>query len=822
MKKIKWLILSLVLIVACSFCNATSLFDFSSVNADAVTVNEITSENDIYFIVDGTTMAYSTLKSGWDKYRSSTILISLSDQETLDFNNINLFPLGNEDEPFVGTFNGNGYSMANFTLNGSNLSHVGFFAYSSGATFENICVEGDVSFINVDDATDIGILTGYANNCTFSNIQISSNVSINTEITGTKNIGLLAGTITNASTVSDCVLTPITHSRADYSCEINLSLGSNLLSAMVGSIAGQLTSLSKVYRVISIVSFIIDCKNLTTGNFYQGGVVGAVIGEGCEVKNCLSEITTAFDSADENMNILSGGLFGLVQYANSNLSCDYTKSDLACGKVLNSSNYNEDGSDVYSVKSNAIFDLGNLNAEQEGINKDDLVLWFDFDTTFSNVTSGGVTLPVLQCTLYFEIGYDQALFNESGLIEENSIKVSATYRYEEVTTISFSISSENYKYYRPNILYYRLATLSESSQISISSDNWVSEGETTKVNKLSDYLNLKEERTEKTCKYTLSIENNALTANYKLDKSTTSDNYMIYYFGFENVTYNLAIVSRLQNSNDEDITDTTSEYFGSSKAMDSVGNSIRRMIYGSVITITAQPSTYYALSPNQFRLLNQDGSLTSFAQDTGSTYTFTFGKDELLNADNAITYDNVENYIVIYAYFMDAYKSFTFKFDESICQVRVGADTEDSNVTSMESFKLGESSYNVYIRVNKNFDFDVKGLLSTIRKAYELNDDENIEIFNYEAGDDMDVQVYNFVLDATALKNDSTTVELMFSDNRITSKWWFYLIIAVISLLVVGGIVWVSIYVYLNKGYGKNNAKVTRVKKEKIKIDKLF
>lgn len=76
-----------------------------------------------------------------------------------------LIPLGTKNIPFQGYYDGQNYSIKNFTIDASNLSNVGFFGYVKNATIKNINFVGGT----VSGFENVGAVVGYAENSQITN-----------------------------------------------------------------------------------------------------------------------------------------------------------------------------------------------------------------------------------------------------------------------------------------------------------------------------------------------------------------------------------------------------------------------------------------------------------------------------------------------------------------------------------------------------------------------------------------------------------------------------------------------------------------------------
>ena len=113
-------------------------------------------------------------------------------KQNINLNNYNFEPLGTKDNPFTGTFDGNGYSIARVKIN-SDMEYVGVFAYLDGATIKDLNLKETT--INGVAGSSIGTIAGVINNSTVNNIGIyDSIINVNDA-----NVGLITGTSSNSN-----------------------------------------------------------------------------------------------------------------------------------------------------------------------------------------------------------------------------------------------------------------------------------------------------------------------------------------------------------------------------------------------------------------------------------------------------------------------------------------------------------------------------------------------------------------------------------------------------------------------------------------------
>ena len=84
-------------------------------------------------------------------------------------------PIGNSDNKYQGTFDGNGKTIRNLYIN-STIRYKGFFGYAVDCRIKNITF--DNAKVKGNDNCSTGILAGYAGSCVIENIKTTGNCSV--------------------------------------------------------------------------------------------------------------------------------------------------------------------------------------------------------------------------------------------------------------------------------------------------------------------------------------------------------------------------------------------------------------------------------------------------------------------------------------------------------------------------------------------------------------------------------------------------------------------------------------------------------------------
>ncbi len=140
----------------------------------------------------------------WDKHLLQTTNIDAS--ETTEMNQQNGFsPIGNDDQPFTGSYDGQNYSISNLYISRPSTSYVALFGYTNSATISNLGIaDADIVGDNY-----VGLLTAYASSTTLSKSYSTGSV------TGNEKVGGLVGEANFSSIINSYAASLVTGS-GDY------------------------------------------------------------------------------------------------------------------------------------------------------------------------------------------------------------------------------------------------------------------------------------------------------------------------------------------------------------------------------------------------------------------------------------------------------------------------------------------------------------------------------------------------------------------------------------------------------------------------------
>ena len=210
-------------------------------------------------------------------------------------------PIGNFDNNYQGTFDGNGKTISNLYINATS-EFAGFFGYLAGGNIKNITF--DNAKVNSTGIYYTGILAGYAGSCIFENIKTLGNCSVEgKQITGGI-AGIAVGNISN--------------------CENHAEVkGMGSLGGILGMYYGSDNSITScanygavtgTYRQVGGMVGYFDSGTIQNsanyGDITGKDNVGNLIGEGviCNLNNVLGTGNVTATSDTERAGLLVGGI----------------------------------------------------------------------------------------------------------------------------------------------------------------------------------------------------------------------------------------------------------------------------------------------------------------------------------------------------------------------------------------------------------------------------------------------------------------------------------------------------------------------------------
>lgn len=254
--------------------------------------------------------------------------------------------IGVEASPFKGVFDGNGKTISGLSISRSNYDGVGLFAYTDGATIQNLTLKGTVT-----GGEKTGAFVGSATSTTCTNLRFEGSVTggnktggIVGSYSGSMSGCQVSGNVTGVESVGGIIgetfwPQPSTTSTSLSNCRSDATVSSS--SDCVGGIVGYAirTSFTQCYSYSTV-----------EGRNYVGGVIGENINAG-NISNCVF-----FGNVTGNDYV--AGLVGMAGY-NLHRYSYYFKS----GIYLQTNTYSdttEDTGDNYDATYNNCYAIGRI------------------------------------------------------------------------------------------------------------------------------------------------------------------------------------------------------------------------------------------------------------------------------------------------------------------------------------------------------------------------------------------------------------------------------------------------------------------------------
>ena len=203
----------------------------------------------------------------------------------------NWIPVGTEEAPFTGTFDGKGYTIKNLALVEQEAkegkAYIGFFGYAKDATIKNVTFENvyiNIPCLDIDHSQGhIGAVAGsLEGTSTIENVTVKGDVQIYTTQTanGASRVAVIAGGNSYGNVTMKNV-----HVEAN---EGSYLVANNNVGALAGQLQGKM--------VFENCSSNID---VTANKFFAGGLVGIAAGDSY-IKNCHTSGDIAVVAGREN------------------------------------------------------------------------------------------------------------------------------------------------------------------------------------------------------------------------------------------------------------------------------------------------------------------------------------------------------------------------------------------------------------------------------------------------------------------------------------------------------------------------------------------
>ena len=210
-------------------------------------------------------------------------------------------PIGNFDNNYQGTFDGNGKTISNLYINATS-EFAGFFGYLAGGNIKNITF--DNAKVNSTGIYYTGILAGYAGSCIFENIKTLGNCSVEgKQITGGI-AGIAVGNISNCENHAEV------KGMGSLGGILGMYYGSDNSITSCANYGAVTGTYSQVGGMVGYFDSGTIQNSANYGDITGKDNVGNLIGEGiiCNLNNVLGTGNVTATSDTERAGLLVGGI----------------------------------------------------------------------------------------------------------------------------------------------------------------------------------------------------------------------------------------------------------------------------------------------------------------------------------------------------------------------------------------------------------------------------------------------------------------------------------------------------------------------------------
>lgn len=748
-------------------------------------------DNVISVTQDGSTsnISLEDLSSNVKLYASA--YLELNEDITISSN---WTPIGSAENPFIGTFDGNGHTITFET--GSNVSGIyqGLFGYAGGATIEkgatikNLQVRGEYSnsFNGTQSEIFAGLLLGYGRNTTIENCEVVSDSAEQTvEQVVTKKItyGTLAGRLVGGAVKNVNVI-------AGQNFKANLS---NSYTIKFGGAIGS-TDNVKIEKTV-----VFGDVKLTTpkgkdvnSQFYVGGMIGeaengslsdCVVGVNLSVVKAemydykvgevIGNILSMNNSGSINSIAFSGaydafGYAGSYNYANLETK-DYVINVADSSILRTESFYSNDYSVVVSQGQSVTFGW-NQSAESWDFNS----LWLVINTE----SGQSVRLQSFQS---FDFSLERVI-DDNGMLKAYDSSEQKDVAYGDYAVFKLVFKDDVYASYYDiseilkNGVALGLESFEEKDGALISSN-----GQITLTDKVLDGQRI----------FELKI----------LSSSSTEGRYS---FRLSAVRFPIYLVAGSVSDGQINLGENGSIRYSNSSSLTT--NIEREVSNGTVLTVDAVANRLYSFDSWKLYYLEEDdlGELTYAGQKWAlaenvadltktSTITINFGVE-----DEDETIFN-QTFLLLATFVYDPY-TLNFNYDSNlISKVEINNQTLQTNSIQLDK----NENVNIKVYVSSKNTLNSEKITQSIKNLFASQTSR----FDYESYTDptnSEMTIYEFSFSTSALKendNKSYSISLVATegDGEPEKDNTMWIIIGVVGGVVVLGLIGLTIWLVLRK-----------------------
>ena len=730
--------------------------------------------------------------------------------------------IGTKENPFMGSFNGNGYIISNLKIyqaipegleqipENQTKRYVGLFGYVKGASnsesavIKNIGFDGNVQ-ITLDDydtTAYVGTLVGYAENTTIRYIQMTANVTFNTDFSKNIVFGGVAGMISNGCDIRGVIC------RSDSFGFWNITQKDSRIF-MFGGLFGYCEDSAITFSVVD-VKFDLQINAEFSGEISLGGVAGSL--NLMQMDNIAIDNDYAIENKSTNPIDLGEVVGKLIDSDDGSLCYIYYKQNSNVPIFGELGHYNFVQQNAHIEQS--LQDLNSLTPSGNGYSYFEANRWHPFRDKwdFQKEFYVGSSKIFLQ-SFYgdFRVGFQ----NQNPTILTCTSANDATYRYGQSATLTFSF---NINEDGTNMIdYYEIRALSLNGS-QIASINF----EIGEENSYSYSFSGLENR------FSIANEINGFSITILSINNSLSGNYSL---TIQPRDFVVSLSSRLfvtEDSDDIKYEDENADVKvpiipGNVFEYNPTGtkNPIQRLnglIYLKAYTLDTERKAGTLYTHFGWCILYEDGSLKNLDSNKSTgALDFVFGKGDFTK--QAFTGENGQKKIsAIVAKYVDDACELTFQLGNGIERVELysGRTVIDEAETEIYVSKTADLTMTIY--VDKKYDFNTEKLIEEL-SIYAGGSNESGFCVLEQSSETDNEKYYVFRLNMTKLISDfkdgftiNVKAEEFHTDN-LTWLWWTLGVLG--GLIVIGLVVFLIIFFVRRKGGGSGGYKAPTKKSYK-------
>ena len=302
-------------------------YTVSALQGNAEIVKEENADENTTFIYSETDFRLFAMSvNNGETYKGKTVKL----MSKIDLANKEWTPIGNANNTFQGTFNGQNFPISNLNVGESTLSNVGLFGFTTDGSIKNVHVHN----ADVDGRLNVGVIAGTPYTSTYENIKVTGDVTVD----GFAYVGGLFGKNVYAN-VNNLTVDVTEKSYVNANSVENGVAYRTYVGGVMGFVGEGSHVISNVRSNIDVLGSTIDV----------GGITG-IAHYGNTFENCVSSgdvtLYSYEDYEDEGTQYEIGGIAGVWHNGGSDVTinnCEFTgtlKAINSNGEVFKGSFFN--------------------------------------------------------------------------------------------------------------------------------------------------------------------------------------------------------------------------------------------------------------------------------------------------------------------------------------------------------------------------------------------------------------------------------------------------------------------------------------------------